>query len=234
MRIGTQKFGTSSLLRLSGSLERRLAEARILVDWQSFDTGPSLIEALAAGNIDIGSAGEVPPIFAQSNGAPILYVGCEQAAPNSVALVVRENSRINSMLDLRGRRVALSQRANVHLLLVRALDMHGLTMADIKPVFAPDGVPSGPAIDDADAWMMWDPYLSDLESRGGFRILFDGTGLVANTRFYVARRHFARHDAGDSHDDHGRSAQGGYRRSKVAVRCRSTAGGPIRNGEAGP
>ena len=192
VRIGTQKFGTSSLLRLSGSLERRLAEARILVDWQSFDTGPSLIEALAAGNIDIGSAGEVPPIFAQSNGAPILYVGCEQAAPNSVALVVRENSRINSMLDLRGRRVALSQRANVHLLLVRALDMHGLTMADIKPVFAPDGVPSGPAIDDADAWMMWDPYLSDLESRGGFRILFDGTGLVANTRFYVARRHFAR------------------------------------------
>ncbi len=191
VRIGTQKFGTSALLRLSGALERRLAEAQILVDWQSFDTGPSLIEALAAGDIDIGSAGEVPPIFAQSNGAPILYVGCEQAAPNSVALVVRESSPINSMLDLRGRRVALSQRANVHLLLVRALDMHGLTMADIKPVYAPHGVPSGPKIHDADAWMMWDPYLSDLESRGGFRILFDGTGLVANTRFYIARRHFA-------------------------------------------
>jgi DNA-binding NtrC family response regulator/ABC-type nitrate/sulfonate/bicarbonate transport system substrate-binding protein len=193
VRIGTQKFGTSALLRVGGELERRLAEQQILVDWRDFDTGPPLIEALAAGDIDIGSAGEVPPIFAQANGAPILYVACEQAAPSSVALVVRESSAIDSMLDLRGRRVALSARANVHLLLMRALDMHGLTMADIQPVYAPRGVPSGPAtLPHADAWMMWDPYLGDQQAQGGFRILFDGTGLVANTRFYMARRHLVR------------------------------------------
>ena len=63
LRIGIQKFGTSSLLRVGGALERRLAEQQIMVDWRSFDTGPPLIEALAAGDIDIGSAGEVPPIF---------------------------------------------------------------------------------------------------------------------------------------------------------------------------
>jgi ABC-type nitrate/sulfonate/bicarbonate transport system substrate-binding protein len=40
--------------------------------------------------------------------------------------------------------------------------------------------------------MMWDPYLGDLESQGGFRILFDGTGLVANTRFYVACQRLVR------------------------------------------
>jgi aliphatic sulfonates family ABC transporter substrate-binding protein len=193
VRIGTQKFGTSALLRVSGALERRLAEQQILVDWRHFDTGPPLVEALAAGDIDIGSIGEVPPIFAQASGAPLLYVACEQAAPSSVALVVREGSPIDSMLDLRGRRVALSPRANVHLLLMRALDMHGLTMADIQPVYAPRGVPSGPlALPDADAWMMWDPYLGGLQAQGGFRILFDGTGLVANTRFYMARRHLVR------------------------------------------
>jgi aliphatic sulfonates family ABC transporter substrate-binding protein len=193
VRIGTQKFGTSTLLRVGGALERRLAEQQILVDWRDFDTGPPLIEALAAGDIDIGSAGEVPPIFAQASGAPILYVACEQAAPSSVALVVRKDSPIDSMLDLRGRRVALSPRANVHLLLMRALDMHGLSMADILPVYAPHGVPSRPAsLQDADAWMMWDPYLGELESQGGFRILFDGTGLVANTRFTMARRHLVR------------------------------------------
>ena len=191
VRIGTQKFGTSALLRVSGELEQRLAKQQILVDWRHFDTGPPLVEALAAGDIDIGSTGEVPPIFAQANGAPLLYVACEQAAPSSVALVVREGSPIDSMLDLRGRRVALSPRANVHLLLMRALDMHGLTMADIRPVYAPRGVPSGPAaLPDADAWMMWDPYLADQQAQGGFRILFDGTGLVANARFYMARRHF--------------------------------------------
>ena len=193
VRIGTQKFGTSALLRVSGDLERRLAEQQILVDWRHFDTGPPLIEALAAGDIDIGSTGEVPPIFAQASGAPLLYVACEQAAPSSIALVVREGSPIDSMLDLRGCRVALSARANVHLLLMRALDMHGLTMADIQPIYAPRGVPSGPdALPDADAWMMWDPYLGHQQAQGGFRILFDGTGLVANTRFYMARQHLVR------------------------------------------
>ncbi len=193
VRIGTQKFGTSTLLRVGGALERRLAERQILVDWLDFDTGPPLTEALAAGDIDIGSAGEVPPVFAQASGAPILYVACEHAAPSSVALVVREGSPIDSILDLRGHRVALSPRANVHLLLMRALDMHGLTMADIQPVYAPHGVPSGPAaLSQADAWMMWDPYLSNLQAQGGFRVLFDGTGLVANTRFYMARQHLVR------------------------------------------
>ena len=193
VRIGTQKFGTSTLLRVGGELERRLAEQQILLDWRDFDTGPPLIEALAAGDIDIGSAGEVPPIFAQASGAPILYVACEQSAPTSVALVVRQDSVITSMLDLRGHPVGLSPRANVHLLLMRALDMHGLTMADIQPIYAPRGVASGPmALPQADAWMMWDPYLGDLQAQGGFRILFDGTGLVANTRFYIARRHLVR------------------------------------------
>jgi ABC-type nitrate/sulfonate/bicarbonate transport system substrate-binding protein len=76
---------------------------------------------------------------------------------------------------------------------MRALDMHGLTMADIRPIYAPRGVPSGPAaLPDADAWMMWDPYLGHQQAQGGYRILFDGTGLVANTRFYMARRHLIR------------------------------------------
>ncbi len=191
VRIGIQKFGTSALLRLGGELERRLAERQILVDWRDFATGPPLLDALHAGEVDIGSAGEVPPIFAQADGAPLVYVACEQAAPSSIALVVRADSPIKSMLDLRGRRVALSARANVHLLLLRALEMHGLAMADIEAVYAPTGTPSGPAALHADAWMMWDPYLSEVQYHGGFRILFDGTGIVANHRFYMARKHFA-------------------------------------------
>ena len=244
VRIGIQKFGTSSLLRVGGALERRLAEQQILADWRDFDTGPPLIEALAAGDIDIGSVGEVPPIFALASGAPLLYVACEQAAPQSVALVVREDSPIGSVLDLRGHRVALSPRANVHLLLMRALDLHGLTMADIRPVYAPHGVPSGPAMEAADAWMMWDPYLGVLQEAGGFRVLFDGTGLVDNTRFYVARRHLVRTlpdvldtildeagrvaaEAAQAPDDAAHRLAGpfGMRRGGLAVAMRRLSGG---------
>ena len=192
VRIGIQKFGTSALLRLDGELERRLAAQRILIDWRDYSTGPPMLESLHVSDIDIGSSGEVPPIFAQADGAPLVYLAYEEAAPRSIALVVREDSPIRSMLDLRGHSIALSPRANVHLLLLRALAMHGLTMADIRPVFLPSGVPSRPAErPNVDAWMMWDPYLAEAQQQGGFRLLFDGTGLVANHRFYMARRHFA-------------------------------------------
>ena len=192
VRIGIQKFGTSALLRVDGELERRLAAQRILIDWRDYSTGPPMLESLHVSDIDIGSSGEVPPIFAQADGAPLVYLAYEPAAPRSIALVVREDSPIRSMLDLRGRSIALSPRANVHLLLLRALAMHGLTMADIRPVFLPSGVPSRPAErPSVDAWMMWDPYLGEAQQQGGFRLLFDGTGLVANHRFYMARRHFA-------------------------------------------
>ena len=70
MRVGIQRFGTSALLRVGGELERRLAAQKVLVDWREFETGPALVEALQAGEVDVCSVGEVPPIFAQSHGAP--------------------------------------------------------------------------------------------------------------------------------------------------------------------
>jgi aliphatic sulfonates family ABC transporter substrate-binding protein len=192
VRIGIQKFGTSALLRFDGELERRLAEKQILVDWRDFSTGPPLLAALQAGDIDIGSAGEVPPIFAQADGASLAYLAYEPAAPTSVALVVRRDSPVRSMADLKGQRVAVTRGANVHFLLLTALEQDGMTISDIEPVYMPTGVPSGPAaLEAANAWMMWDPFLSEVELNGGYRIVRDGTGLVANHRFYVASRHFA-------------------------------------------
>jgi aliphatic sulfonates family ABC transporter substrate-binding protein len=192
VRIGTQKFGTSALLRFDGALERCLAEKQILVDWRDFSTGPPLLAALQAGEIDIGSVGEVPPIFAQANGAALVYLAYEPAAPESVAMVVRRDSPIRTMGDLKGQRIAVTKWANVYFLLLRALEQHGLSIDDVEPVYMPAGIPSGPAtLEAANAWMMWDPFLSELQQHGGYRVVLDGTGLVSNHRFYVASRVFA-------------------------------------------
>jgi ABC-type nitrate/sulfonate/bicarbonate transport system substrate-binding protein len=74
--------------------------------------------------------------------------------------------------------------------LMRVRAMHGLAMADIVPVFAPTDMPSGPiSVSEADGWMMWDPYTGEIEARGGFRNLFDGTERFATTRVSMPRGH---------------------------------------------
>lgn len=64
VRIGYQKYGTLVLLKGRGNLEPKLKALGYRVQWSEFPSGPPLLEALNAGAIDFGSAGETPPIFA--------------------------------------------------------------------------------------------------------------------------------------------------------------------------
>ncbi len=74
LRIGYQKYGTLVLLKAKGSLEKRLAEQGVNVQWTEFPGGPQLLEGLNVGSIDFGVTGETPPVFAQAAGADLLYV----------------------------------------------------------------------------------------------------------------------------------------------------------------
>ncbi|HBD36147.1 MAG TPA: sulfonate ABC transporter substrate-binding protein, partial [Cupriavidus sp.] len=66
LRIGYQKYGTLTLLKARGTLEKRLAPQGITVKWTEFPAGPQLLEGLNVGAIDFGTVGEAPPIFAQA------------------------------------------------------------------------------------------------------------------------------------------------------------------------
>ena len=80
LRIGYQKYGTLTLLKARGDLDKRLAAQGIAVQWTEFPAGPQLLEGLNVGAIDFGTVGEAPPIFAQAAGAPIVYVAHEPPA----------------------------------------------------------------------------------------------------------------------------------------------------------
>jgi sulfonate transport system substrate-binding protein len=193
VRIGYQKYGTLTLLKGRGTLERRLAEKHITVKWTEFPAGPQLLEGLNVGSIDFGTVGEAPPIFAQAAGANLVYVGNEPPSPGSEAIVVPKTSNLRSLADLKGRKIALNKGSNVHFLLVKALEKAGIAYADIQPVYLPPADARAAFERGAvDAWAIWDPFLAAAEKQLGARVLADGRGLVANHQFYLAARDFAR------------------------------------------
>lgn len=196
LRIGYQKFGNLGMLKARQSLEDRFSQQGVTLLWSEFPAGPQLLHALQNNEIDFGATGEVPPILAQAQNSSLIYVAYEPPSPHSVAMVVAQDSPIYHCSDLRGKRIAVNRGSNVHYLLLQMLDEHGLTLDDVRVNYTPLRYPLTPSdFHSVDAWMMWDPLLSDAQLSGDMRIIEDGHGKVLNQQFYLSRRDFAQRSA---------------------------------------
>lgn len=193
LRIGYQKSASLLvLLKSRQTLEQRLAPLGLKVRWVEFPAGPQLLEGLNVGSVDLGYVGEAPPIFAQAAGADFVYVGHDPAAPQAEAILVPKDSPLRTVADLKGKKIALNKGSNVHYLLVRLLEEHGLNYRDVQPVFlAPADARAAFERGSVDAWAIWDPFLAAAEKQVDARVLADGTGVVKNYAYYLAARRFA-------------------------------------------
>jgi sulfonate transport system substrate-binding protein len=192
LRIGYQKYGTLTILKARGDLEKRLAPLGIEVKWTEFPAGPQLLEGLNVGSIDFGTVGEAPPIFAQAAGADLVFVANQPPAPAGEAIVVPKDSPLKSVAELKGKKVALNKGSNVHYLLLKALEKAGVKYSEVNVVFLPPADARAAFERGAvDAWVIWDPFLAAAEKQLGAKVLADGKGLVANHQFYLAARPYA-------------------------------------------
>jgi sulfonate transport system substrate-binding protein len=192
LRIGYQKSASLFVLQKSqGTLEKRLAPLGFAVKWVEFPAGPQLLEGLNVGAVDVGYVGEAPPIFAQAAGAQFVYFGHDPAAPQAEAILITKDSPIRSVADLKGKKVALNKGSNVHYLLVKLLEKHGLQFSDIEPIYlAPADGRAAFESRRVDAWVIWDPFQAAAEKATGARVLADGTGVVNNHQYYLGARGF--------------------------------------------
>jgi len=192
VRIGYQKYGTLNVVKAEGGFEKSLTDKGVKVTWILFTAGPQLMEALNAGSIDFGNAGEAPPVFAQAAGVNFVYFGNQPPYPKGEAVLVRKDSPIKSIQDLRGKRIALNKGSNVHFFLVKVLEKNGLKLDDIIPAYLPPS-DAWAAFEggSVDAWAIWDPFLTAAIAKTGAKVLQDGENVIANREFFLADRNFA-------------------------------------------
>ncbi|WP_122770676.1 sulfonate ABC transporter substrate-binding protein [Pseudomonas viridiflava] len=191
LRIGFQKGSiTLVLAKEHGLLEKRFPNTQI--KWIEFPAGPQMLEALNIGSLDIASTGDIPPIFAQVAGADLVYIGAEPAKPQAETILVRNESRLHSVADLKGRKVAFQKGSSAHNVVLRVLNKAGLTFKDIQPIYlTPADARAAFENGSVDAWAIWDPYYSIALNEGHSRLLANGEGLGLSGPFYTARRGFA-------------------------------------------
>ncbi|EFF44811.1 nitrate transport protein [Xanthomonas citri pv. aurantifolii str. ICPB 11122] len=191
LRIGYQKAVSSLVLaKQHRLLEQRFAQTKIT--WVEFPAGPQLLEALNVGSIDLGGAGDIPPLFAQAAGADLLYVGWVPPTPKAETILVPSKSALRTVADLKGKRVAFQKGSSAHNLLLRLLAKSGLGMRDITPLYlSPANARAAFAAGQVDAWAIWDPWYSALTLDGSARLLANGEGLGLTGGFFLSSRRYA-------------------------------------------
>jgi len=193
-RIGYQKSSTLlTVLKANGTLEKLLAPLNVKISWHEFSSGLPLLEALNVGGVDLSAdVADTVPVFAQAAGAKLTYVAQEAPSPSAQAIVVRADSPIRTVADLKRKKIAVTKAAGVHYLLIATLEKAGLKFSDIDAAYlTPADGRAAFERGSVDAWVTWDPFLAGVQKQTQVRILSDGRNVADYQRYYLASTPFA-------------------------------------------
>ena len=161
----------------------------VAIDAKVFKAGPAEIEALFAGEIDLGYVGPGPAItgFVRSKGRALRVIA--GSAMGGASLIVRPDAGIESVKDLSGKRLASPQIGNTQDVALRTfLREAGLKTADrggtvtVLPIANPDVLTLFAKKEIDGAWAP-EPWASVLRLQAAGKELVDERSLWPNGKF---------------------------------------------------
>jgi NitT/TauT family transport system substrate-binding protein len=167
----------------SGDYQRAIAPATL--ETKVFNAGPSLVEAMLAGEIDIGYVGPGPAIagFTATSGRGLKVIS--GAAANGAVLVARPDSGINSPRDLIGKRLATPQLANTQDIAARhylSAELKQTDLSNVLPIANAEQVPMFQRGEVDAAWVP-EPWGSRLIIEANARLIMEEKDLWPNQQF---------------------------------------------------
>lgn len=135
-------LGSEGIARDNGYFEEEFEKIGVKANLVPMSgAGPAINEALASGSLDIGILGDVPAVNGKSNGIDTTVIAFN-GLKNYIVISANPDSGIDTVKDLKGKKVATQKGAFMHRLLLYALEEEGLTIDDIEfvPMTAQDAL----------------------------------------------------------------------------------------------
>ncbi|MGE2736278.1 glycine betaine ABC transporter substrate-binding protein [Mycolicibacterium vaccae] len=168
IRIGYQTFPSGDLIVKNNRwLEEALPDYNI--KWTKFDSGADVNTAFIAGELDFGALGSSPVARGLSAPLNIPYqvAFILDVAGDNEALVARNGAGIDSVAQLRGKRIGTPFASTAHYSLLAALDQNGLSVNDVSLIdLQPQAILAAWERGDIDAAYTWLPTLDQLRANG--------------------------------------------------------------------
>lgn len=130
-------------------------EMGLTVDLVEFQGGPAEIAAMASGDIDISQIGHGAHALCAEGEAVIFQIDCTSLAD---AVIGNKDKGINTIADLKGKKVAATSGTSAEIILNLALQKEGLTMEDLELVeMDANGIVTAMVSGNVDACATWSP-----------------------------------------------------------------------------
>ncbi len=137
------------------------------INWKQFGGGGEVIKAMASGAVQIGEIGSAGIAAAVSRGEPLEVFWILDDIGSAEALVVKKNSGIKTIADLKGKKIAMPFNSTTHFHMMVALEQAKINPADVQILnMRPPEVRAAWQRGDIDATFIWDPVLAEAKKDG--------------------------------------------------------------------
>jgi taurine transport system substrate-binding protein len=150
------------------------------INWKQFGGGGEVIKAMASGGVQIGEVGSAGIAAAVSRGEPFQLFWILDDIGDAEALVAKNGSGINSVKDLKGKKIAMPFNSTTHFHTMVALEQAGVDPKDVQILnMRPPEVRAAWQRGDIQATYIWDPVLSEVKKDG--KVIMTSGKLSAET-----------------------------------------------------
>ena len=137
------------------------------INWRQFGGGGDVIRAMASGDVAIGEVGSAGVATAISQGMDVDLFWILEDIASAEALVSRNGSGVNTVADLKGKKVGVPFVSTTHFHLLYAMELAGLKRGDVQILnMRPPEIAAAWGRGDIDATFIWDPVLSTVKKNG--------------------------------------------------------------------
>lgn len=170
------------------------ASEGLVVTVQPHTSGKAALSAALSGQADLGTAADVPIMFAALNGQPVSVVATIFSVEKDHGIAGRTDRGIVTPASLKGKRIGVTQGSSAHFFLDAFLNRQKLSTSEVKILnLRPEELPAALARGDIDAAATWEPFLGTvLGQMGSNGAVFYGEGVydiaynLAGARDYIA------------------------------------------------
>ena len=150
------------------------------INWRQFGGGGEVIKAMASGAVQIGEIGSAGIAAAVSRGEPLEVFWILDDIGSAEALVVKNNSGIKTIADLKGKKVGVPFNSTTHFHTIVALEQAKINPADVQILnMRPPEVRAAWQRGDIQATFIWNPVLAETLKDG--KVILTSGKISADT-----------------------------------------------------